>query len=257
MGSVSRKNEFEQLIGPPVSNWEARSLPPATVMEGRTCRVEPLDLNRHARALYDANCEIVDGRSPDRNWTYLQYGPFGTFNEYLAWMQRTCFKEDGRSLKDDPLFYSIVDLSDGNAVGVASYMSIIPDHGVIQIGHIAFSPRMQRTIVGTEAMFLMMSRVFDELGYRRYEWKCDSLNAESINAATRLGFRIEGTFRQAVVYKGRNRDNTWLSVTDAEWPKIKTAFERWLDPSNFNATGEQVKALSSCFEPMNIPQHEA
>ncbi len=145
---------------------------------------------------------------------------------------------------DDPLFHTIVDLATGKAVGVATFMRIDRAHGVIEVGNINYSPLLQRTPAATEAMFLMMRRVFDELGYRRYEWKCDSLNAPSRAAALRLGFQFEGIFRQAVVYKGRNRDTAWFSMIDSEWPALKRAYEQWLAPENFDAEGRQPRKLA-------------
>ncbi len=144
---------------------------------------------------------------------------------------------------DDPLFHAIVDSKSGSAVGVAAYMRIDAANGVIEVGHLNFSPRLQATTAATEAMYLMMRRAFDELGYRRYEWKCDSLNEASRRAASRLGFRFEGVFRQAVVYKGRNRDTAWYSVLDSEWPALKAGFERWLSPDNFDENGCQRRKL--------------
>ena len=140
---------------------------------------------------------------------------------------------------DDPLWHTVISAETGKAVGVATLMRIDPTNGVIEVGNINFSPLLQRTPAATESMFLMMRRAFDELGYRRYEWKCDSLNAPSRAAAERYGFRYEGLFRQALVYKGRNRDTAWFSITDDEWPAVKAAFEAWLDPANFAADGSQ------------------
>jgi len=170
-------------------------------------------------------------------WTYLFSGPFATEAAYHQWLA-------AREHSEDPLFFAVVDGATGRATGLASYLRIDPPHGVIEVGHIAFSPPLQRTPAATEAMHLMMKNVFD-LGYRRYEWKCDSLNAPSRRAAERLGFRFEGIFRQAVVYKGRNRDTAWYSIIDAEWPALKTAFERWLDPANFDAGGRQQSSLTA------------
>jgi RimJ/RimL family protein N-acetyltransferase len=160
-----------------------------------------------------------------------------TLESYREWMDATC-------LGDDPLFHAIVEADTDRAVGIASYLRITPKVGVIEVGHINYAPTLQKTIAATEAMFLMMSRAFDELGYRRYEWKCDALNAKSCAAALRLGFRFEGIFRQAVVTKGRNRDSAWYSILDTEWPAIKAVFQDWLDPANFDADGRQKKSLS-------------
>ncbi len=228
------ENNLGQPIGYPVPGWSTRVRPPRTVMEGRFCRIEPLDPERHAAELFAANREDEAGRM----WTYLPYGPFETGGDYRAWMETTC-------RGDDPLFQAAIDLRDGRAAGVASYLRIEPAVGVIEVGHIAWGPRLQRTPAATEAMYLMMRRVFDELGYRRYEWKCDALNAASCRAAARLGFTFEGIFRQATMYKGRNRDTAWFSIIDREWPALRAAFERWLDPASFDADGRQRASLAS------------
>jgi RimJ/RimL family protein N-acetyltransferase len=229
-----QSNHLGQPIGFPVQDWSARPVPPRTPMAGRFCRVEPLDANRHATELYAANCEDREGRM----WTYLPWGPYASFEDYLAITKAA-------SVNDARITYAVVDTASGKAAGVASYMNINPAAGSIEVGAIAYSPALQRKPAGTEAMFLMMRRVFDELGYRRYEWKCNSLNAPSRAAAGRYGFRFEGIFRQADVVKGRNRDTAWLSIADGEWPAIKTAFERWLDPANFDGDGKQRESLSA------------
>jgi RimJ/RimL family protein N-acetyltransferase len=227
------QNELGQPIGFPLPSWQPRQRPPRTAMEGHWCRIEPLDPERHAADLHAANLEDREGRI----WTYLAYGPFRELVEYRAWMEASC-------LGDDPLFHAIVERASGRAVGVASYLRIDPQAGVIEVGHINYSPRLQRTPAATEAMYLMMRRVFDELGYRRYEWKCDALNGPSRRAAQRLGFSFEGIFRQATIYKGRNRDTAWYAMIDREWAALKDAFERWLDPANFDGDGSQRVALS-------------
>jgi RimJ/RimL family protein N-acetyltransferase len=227
-----RTNHLGQPIGEPVANWTARLRPPRTPMLGRLCRLESLDAATHAALLHDAYAADREGR----NWTYLPYGPFGSAAEHAAWVESV-------QSRDDPVFYAIVDLASQQPIGVASYLRIDPAMGTIEVGHLSYAPKLQRTPASTEAMYLMMRRAFDELGYRRYEWKCDSLNAPSVAAAKRLGFRFEGTFRQALVIKGRNRDTTWLSIVDGEWPALRSAFERWLDPSNFDATGAQRRRL--------------
>ena len=220
-------------IGRPLPGWTARPVPPRTAMQGRFCRVEPLDPGRHGEELFAANQLDAEGR----NWTYLSVGPFKGFADYCAWLEKI-------APQDDPLFHAIIDLATGKAAGVAAYMRVVPAHGVIEVGHINYSPLLQRTPAATEAMFLMMARVFDELGYRRYEWKCDSLNAASRAAAARLGFRYEGHFRQAVVNKGRNRDTDWFSIVDGEWPALKRAYEQWLALANFDAEGRQRRGLA-------------
>lgn len=201
-------------------------------MPGRFCRLEALDPARHATDLFEAFSIDTSGAM----WTYLPYGPFEGIEAYLRWMNSAC-------LGEDPLFFAIIDRTSGRAVGVASFMRIDPVMGVIEVGHLGFSPRLQRTPAATEAMYLMMRRAF-EFGYRRYEWKCDSLNEPSRAAALRFGFAYEGLFRQAVVVKGRNRDTAWYSVIDAEWPALRDAFERWLAPANFDDQGTQRQRLS-------------
>ena len=140
--------------------------------------------------------------------------------------------------------HTIVDQSSNKALGVASYLRINPAVGVIEVGHINYAPILQQTRAGTEAMYLMMKRVFEELGYRRYEWKCDALNIASRHAAERLGMTFEGIFRQATIYKQRNRDTAWFSILDHEWPRMKVAFEKWLKSENFKENGKQIKRLS-------------
>jgi RimJ/RimL family protein N-acetyltransferase len=234
---AERFNELGQPIGFPLPQWTARPPPPRSVMEGRFCIVDPVDPARHAADLHAANSADQQGR----NWTYLPYGPFDRAEDYRLWLDRVCGA-------DDPLLHAIIERRGGRAVGVASYMRIDPAAGVIEVGGINYAPPLQRTAAATEAMYLMMRRVFDELGYRRYEWKCDSLNAPSRAAAQRLGFQYEGLFRQATVYKARNRDTCWFSILDSEWPRLKMGFEHWLDPANFDATGRQRQSLSSFIE---------
>jgi RimJ/RimL family protein N-acetyltransferase len=230
------QNSLGQSIGPPLPDWKSPPRPPRSVLAGRYCRVEPLDPDRHAAQLFEANALDADGR----NFTYLAAGPFATLNAYRAWMCETC-------LGDDPLFHAIVE--GDRAVGVASYLRITPASGSIEVGHINFSPLLQRTPAATEAMYLMMKHAF-ELGYRRYEWKCDSLNAKSRAAALRLGLSFEGIFRQATVYKGRSRDTAWFAAIDSEWPALDAAFSRWLDPANFDDRRQQRLRLADLTAPI-------
>ncbi len=223
-----------QPIGPQVPNWSARPAPPATPKTGRYVRIEPLDPVRHARDLFEANAADRDAT----HWTYLFDEKPLTPEAYSAWVAKSASTQD-------PMFHAIIDLATGKAAGVAALMRIDRNHGVIEVGHINFSPRLQRTRQATEAIYLMMARAFDELGYRRFEWKCDHLNAPSREAALRFGFTFEGIFRQAVVYKGRNRDTAWYAIIDTDWPGIKAAHEAWLDPANFDAEGRQVKRLAA------------
>jgi RimJ/RimL family protein N-acetyltransferase len=231
-------NHLGQPIGPPLSNWRGVERPPRTPMVGRTCRVEPIDPARHAEDLYRAN-----GADPtNRNFTYLTIGPFDSFDAYREWMT-------GAVKSDDPLFHAIVDTATGKAAGIATYMRIDPRNGVIEVGNLNYSPLLQRKPAATEAMYLMMKRVFD-MGYRRYEWKCDSLNAASRAAAQRLGFSFEGVFRQHTLYKGRSRDTAWYAIIDSEWPALERAFQRWLAPDNFDADGRQRVRLSDLTAPV-------
>jgi RimJ/RimL family protein N-acetyltransferase len=231
-------NSLGQPVGFPLPGWVPPPAPPREPMEDRYCRLEPLDPDRHAEALFEANAAYEDGRS----WTYLAYGPFRSLADYCAWMEATC-------LGNDPLFFAIVDVVTGRPGGVASYLRITPAAGSIEVGHLHYSPGLKRTPAATEAMYLMMERAFG-LGYRRYEWKCDALNAASRAAAQRLGLSFEGVFRQATVYKGRNRDTAWYAAIDAEWPALRTAFRAWLDPGNFDADGRQRTRLADLTGPI-------
>jgi RimJ/RimL family protein N-acetyltransferase len=227
-----------QPIGFVLETWKPPPHPPHEPMAGRFCRVEPLDPDRHAAHLYAANALDTENKI----WTYLPYGPFETFENYLGWM-------NGYRHGNDPLFYAIVDNTTSKAVGVASYLRITPANGSIEVGHVNYSPLLQQTPAATEAMYLMAERAF-ELGYRRYEWKCDALNAGSRAAALRLGLSFEGVFRQATVYKGRNRDTAWYAAIDQEWPALKDAFLCWLDPANFDERGKQRLRLSELTAPV-------
>ena len=204
---------------------------PRTLMVGRYCHLEPTHPD-HAAELYEALA--VHGK--DDYWTYLPYGPFTDLSSFKRWLEET-------TQDKDPQFFTIFN-TEKRPVGVASYLRITPKIGSIEVGHIHFSSLMQKTPAATEAMFLMMQRVFDELGYRRYEWKCDALNAPSRQAAERFGFSFEGVFRQHTMYKGRNRDTAWFSILDSEWPELKQGYERWLAPANFDADGRQKQRLT-------------
>ena len=202
-------------------------------MAGRFATVEPLDPDRHAGELFDANSEDRDGRL----WTDYNFGPFPMLSKYRAWLDAAC-------ANPDRLYHAIPDNAQGRAVGVAVYQNCVPAMGTIEIGGLVFSPLLQRSPAATETVYLMMRRVFDELGYRRYEWKCDSLNLTSRAAALRLGFQYEGLFRQAMITRGRNRDTAWFSVLDGDWPALRVGFEHWLDPGNFAADGSQRRRLA-------------
>ena len=208
-------------------------------MTGSYSRLERLDPGRHLAELFAADRADTSGTS----WTYLPYGPFEDLKSYSAWVREV-------SALDDPYFFAVID-TDGEsptrdrAGGVLSLLRITPDAGSIEVGHIHLSPALQQTRASTEVQYLLMSYVFDDLGYRRHEWKCDALNAPSRRAAERLGFTYEGIFRQSQVVKGRNRDTAWYAIVDADWPKVREAFEAWLAPENFDADGRQRASLSA------------
>jgi RimJ/RimL family protein N-acetyltransferase len=234
----SELNPLGQQVGLPIAHWNPPALPSREAMDGRFCRVEALSAERHARELYDANSL----EAANRNWTYMTYGPFESWDAYRDWVSAS-------AATSDPLFFAIVDKGSKRAVGVASYLRIDPRHGSIEVGHLMFSPLLQGKPAATEAMFLMMQRAF-ELGYRRYEWKCNALNEPSRRAAQRLGLSYEGLFRQAAVVKGRNRDTAWYAAIDQEWPALKAAFQKWLEPSNFDEGGRQKTSLSALTAPV-------
>jgi len=233
MTSAPALNAFQQPVGQPMPQWASRAAPSRVVLEGRFCRLEPLDPARHAAQLYAAYSQAQDGR----DWTYMMAGPFTREQEYRDYAERI-------AAGSDPLHYAVIDTKAGVAVGTLSLMRIDTANGVIEVGNVAFSPLLKQTPVSTEAQFLLMQYAFGELGYRRYEWKCDSLNAPSRKAAARLGFQFEGIFRQAVIYRGRSRDTAWFSIVDGEWPARKAAFKQWLLPENFDADGSQRTSLA-------------
>jgi RimJ/RimL family protein N-acetyltransferase len=223
-----RQNSLGQPIGSAVDLDLPLPPPSSRPMIGQFGAVVPLDVDRHAEELFDAF--IADDEA---DWTYLPYGPFPDAAAFRHWL-------DACARSDDTRFFAVEDGS--GPCGMASYLRVRPWSASVEIGHIHFARRLQRTAAATEAMWAMMRRVF-ETGYRRYEWKCDALNASSRAAADRLGFRFEGIFRQATIYKGRNRDTAWYSIIDDEWPGIEAEFGRWLDPGNFHGDGSQRSRL--------------
>ena len=226
-----RDNALGQPVGLPLADTSPRPVPPRTDMVGRYCSVVPLSVE-HADDLYHA----FRADTEDRIWTYLPNCPSHDAAPFGAWVEEA-------ASRDAPLMHAIV--VEGRAVGHASYLRIAPASSSIEVGFINLSPALQRTRAATEFQFLMMQRAFDELGYRRYEWKCDALNAPSRHAAERLGFTYEGTFRQATHYKGRNRDTAWFSILDKEWPKLRLCFETWLSADNFDTVGTQKRSLQT------------
>lgn len=211
--------------------WTGAGAPRREVLDGRLVRLEPLDPGRHADQLFAA------AKGADETWTYLPYGPFAGKDEFSDWLAE-------RAPVNDPLTFTIMDRERNSAGGLASFMSIVPDHGVIEIGHIWLSPQLQRTRQATEAIYVMARHAFEDLGNRRLEWKCDALNIASRRAAERFGFLFEGQFRQHRVVKDRNRDTAWYSIIDVEWPSRKAAFDAWLAPDNFDESGRQRLSLS-------------
>ncbi|MFV2060921.1 MAG: GNAT family N-acetyltransferase [Gammaproteobacteria bacterium] len=233
---AENRNHLGQVVGARVTNWRAPDFPSHEVLAGTHCRIEPLDINRHASSLFETTADD----KPGKMWTYLPYGPFDNAIEYCELLKKL-------TAQSDQQFYAVVDVETGRALGVAAYLRINPEAGSIEIGHLSYSPLLQRSILATEAMYLMMKKIF-EAGYRRYEWKCHSLNAASKSAALRLGFQFEGIFRQSMVIDGRNRDTAWYSIIDEEWPKLQTTFETWLASSNFDSDGQQRRRLQEFFK---------
>lgn len=220
------------MIGPEVESHPAKR-PERVVLEGRYVSLAPLNSEEHGDALWQA----VGGMEKAALWDYMPDGPFpdrASFNTVLA----------AKSASEDPFFFAILDRGTGVATGHASLMRIDPKNRVIEVGGIMYSPALQRTRGATEAMYLMARHAFEDLGYRRYEWKCNSFNEPSRRAALRLGFQFEGLFRQHMIIKGRNRDTAWFSILDSEWPARSEAFERWLDPANFDDDGRQRTRLA-------------
>jgi RimJ/RimL family protein N-acetyltransferase len=224
-------NEYDQPIGEPVTDWSPRPPVRPVTLTGRTCVVEPLAA-AHVDGLHDALVE----RSGPQLWTYLPHGPFTDRAGFTAYVE---------SVGVMPGLTPFVVLDGAGApLGVLSYLRNDPAQGSVEVGHVVLSEVLQRSTLATEAQFLLMQHVFDDLGYRRYEWKCDSLNGPSRKAAARLGFRHEGRFSKALVYKGRNRDTDWFAITDDDWPRLKKAYDTWLAPSNFDAAGRQRTSLA-------------
>lgn len=225
-------------FGDPLAGWTPPPRPGTAVLRGSYVALEPLSAERHAAELHEANS--VD----DAIWDYLPYGPFDGLEGYSAWVESA-------ARSDDPQFYAARILATGHVAGVLSYLRISPDAGSIEVGHINFSPALQRTRAATEAIFLLMQWAFDA-GYRRFEWKCDALNIGSRRAAQRFGFSYEGVFRQATLYKGRNRDTAWFACIDKEWPALKQAYETWLAPENFDEIGQQKRPLGALTGPVRF-----
>ena len=226
-------NELGQPIGDALPNFKPGDLPKMERLEGRYVIVECLSKDKHGADLY----EVYGPDSPANMWTYLFQNPVQSQEEWSALL-------DQMLAAQDRFHYAIVDKESGKALGTFALMRINRGSRVIEVGSVTYSPQLKRTRLATEAQYLLARYVFEELEYRRYEWKCDALNQPSRYAAERLGFIYEGTFRQAVVYKGRNRDTDWLAMIDKDWPAVKIRLEKWLSPDNFDENGQQIKALS-------------
>jgi RimJ/RimL family protein N-acetyltransferase len=225
-------------VGAAVDPLASRRAPERKPLPGEYTRLKPVEVAAHAASLYALSHTKAEDAAL---WTYLAYGPFADQGAFERWLAE-------RARSEDPLFFAVIDRQSGRASGMASYLNIVPDMGCIEIGHIWFAPLLQKSRAATEAIFLMMRQVFDDLGYRRLEWKCNALNEASMRAARRFGFTYEGTFRQHMVVKGRNRDTAWFSLLDREWPAVRSAFERWLAPDNFDAAGRQRTSLSALMQ---------
>ena len=219
----------ESVFPRPPGLWPAR-----VVLEGRYACLEPLDNRVHAEELYAASHA---NEASLRIWEYLSSGPYPTLEAFQTWL-RAC------SASADPVFFTVRDQRTGKASGMASYLNVHPQAGTIEIGHIWFSPSLQRSPAATEALYLLLRYALDDLGYRRMEWKCNALNQASRRAAVRLGFSFEGIFYQHMIVKGRNRDTAWFAILDSEWPRLRANFEAWLSPNNFDEDGHQRTSLS-------------
>ncbi len=219
--------------GKPLPNWTARPRPARQLIDGRYCRLEALDVAKHGDDLVAAFMA-----SDPASWAYLFIGPFENDAAIRNWLTEA-------AVSKDYVYIAIVDRRTGRAAGLCAYMRIDPGNGSIEIGNIHYSDALKRTQATTEAMFLLMRHVFDDLGYRRYEWKCDALNEPSRRAALRLGFTFEGIFRQHMIVKGHSRDTAWFSIVDSEWPALKMAYEKWLSPANFGNDGQQQASLAN------------
>jgi RimJ/RimL family protein N-acetyltransferase len=226
---------MEQRVTQDLSNWQPRPRPGRTVLDGRYVRLEPLDAVRHGDGLFAAS-SVADA---DDRFRWLFEVPPKQRADLQPWLDKAAASED-------PLFFAVIDKASGAVAGRQAIMRIEPAFGVAEIGNIYWGPGIARTPAATEAHFLFARHIFDDLGYRRWEWKCNNRNEPSKRAAERFGFSFEGVFRQHLVVKGENRDTAWYSIIDGEWPALRAAYEAWLDPSNFDAAGRQKRRLEEC-----------
>ena len=228
-------NEYGQIIGESVVGHTSGKLPAIDFLEGRYARIEALSVEKHAEDLL----AVYGPDTPRDMWTYLFQEPVADREELVSLLNQMLARQDR-------FFYAILDRETGKALGTFSLMRIDQANRTIEVGAVTFSPALKQTRMGTEAHYLLARYVFEELHFRRYEWKCDALNLPSRKAAERLGFVYEGTFRQAVIYKGRTRDTDWLSMIDKDWPQVRARLEAWLGPENFDKNGQQIKSLRQC-----------
>ena len=217
-----------------LTNWTPREKPQRIILDGQYVRLEPLDVERHGDQLYAAS-SVAD---VDQRFRYLFDQPPASREDFTPWLEQS-------AANTETLFFAVIDKKTGVVAGRQALMRIVPQYGVIEIGNIYWGPAISRQRGATEAQYLFMQYVFDGLGYRRYEWKCNNDNEPSKRAALRFGFTFEGIFRQHMVAKGLNRDSAWFSIIDSEWPALKRAYQAWLNPANFNENGEQIRKLES------------
>ncbi|TQI81132.1 RimJ/RimL family protein N-acetyltransferase [Serratia fonticola] len=237
-----RNNQFGQPIGEALEGWQPVGEPGKQALQGRFCCLQPMDIARRAEELFAAYQQAEDGR----DWTYLSSERPADVAGFQQYLQRQLDTPGRNTL-------TVIDATTGKAVGTCAFLSIDQLNGVVELGMINWSPLMQRRAMGSEAIFMMLRHVFDDLGFRRCEWKCDRLNAPSREAALRLGFTFEGTFRQAMTRKGHNRDTDWFSIIDSEWPPLREAFAAWLSPLNIGTDGQQKQRLDA-FRNANPPE---
>lgn len=228
-------NLYGQTVGDVVPDWNGAAVLPRETLIGQYCRLVPLDADSHAADLFDAYAQAPD----DRDWTWLASSRPTSVEAAVCWVQ-------GKVTDASLVPYAVIEQRSGRAVGLVCFMAIEREHGSVEIGHVTWSPRMKNSVLGTESIWLLLRQAF-ALGYRRVEWKCDSLNTASRRAAERLGFIFEGRFRQKIVRKGRNRDSDWLSMIDSEWPQCDAVLQRWLATENFDENGRQRQSMAECF----------